>query len=169
MGGSQAVAPQFHDNSDVRGLHACQAAVSAKKREMIMKNRNQKWRLTSVAALVATLFTGGAAFAAGTNMSSGTPNASIIAFNQKVKGDAVSIRYAFLPHDGTLDIYGVEQSGKLGTTPLGKVSLKAGDYRDVQVTLKPLPKAGMRLQAVIEKSGQAVNSGDKPERTFKIL
>ena len=121
-------------------------------------------------ALAVGLLTGGAAYAAGTNMSPGTPHASIIAFNQKVKGDAVSIRYAFLPKDGELDIYALDQSGKLGTKPLGKVSLKAGDHRDVEVTLKPSPKEGMRLQAVIEKSGEPLNnSGDAPERTFKVL
>jgi hypothetical protein len=137
-----------------------------------MKNRKYIWNSTkaSIAAVVASLFASGAAFAAETKMSSGTPHASIIAFNQKVKGDAVSIRYAFLPKDGELDVYAVDRSGKLGTRPLGKVSLKAGDHRDVEVTLNTSPKEGMRLQAVIGKSGQPLNnSGDAPERTFKVL
>ena len=61
-------------------------------------------------------------------------------------------------------------SGKIGAAPLGKVSLKAGDHRDVKVTLNSSPKQGMRLQAVIEKSGQPLKySGDIPERTFKVL
>ena len=139
-----------------------------------MENRNIcTWHSTKAlgAALIASLLAGGAAFAgAGTTMSSDTPHASVIAFNQKAKGDAVTITYAFLPQDGTLDIYALDSSGKIGAAPLGKVSLKAGDHRDVKVTLNSSPKQGMRLQAVIEKSGQPLKySGDIPERTFKVL
>jgi hypothetical protein len=36
------------------------------------------------------------------------------------KGDAVTITYAFLPQDGTLDIYALDSSGKIGAAPLGK-------------------------------------------------
>jgi len=137
-----------------------------------MKNRNylRHPAKACVAALVASMLAGGAAFAAGVNASSDTPQASIIAFNQKAKGDAVSIKYAFLPEDGTLNIYAVDASGKVGTTPIGEVSLKAGDHRDVQVTLKSWPKEGTLLRAVIEKSGHPIKqSGDVPERTFKVL
>ncbi|HVZ03764.1 DUF7282 domain-containing protein [Hyphomicrobium sp.] len=114
--------------------------------------------------LLATLLASGAALAAAS-----TP-ASIIARNQKLKNDAVSITYAYLPKDGSLGIYSVNASGKMSSSPLGKVSLKAGDHRDVSVSLKPAPKQGERLEAVVEHSGQPVrNSGDLPERTFKIL
>jgi hypothetical protein len=90
--------------------------------------------------------------------------------NQKIKGDAVSITYAYLPQDGTLDIYAVNATGKVGTTPLGKISLTAGDHRDIKVSLSSPPKEGMRLRAVLEKAGRPFkNSGDVPERTFKVL
>lgn len=115
--------------------------------------------------LLATLLASGAALAA----ASTTP-ASIIAMSQKPKGDAVSITYAYLPQDGTLAVFPVGSSGKMETTPVGKVALTAGDHRDVSVSLSPLPKSGARLEAVIEHSGQPLkNSGDSAERTFKIL
>ena len=156
-------------------LFGCYApCMQPSKREMIMEHRNIYRRHSTKAlgaALIASLLTGGAAFAAGgTTMLSGTPHASVIAFNQKAKGDAVTITYAFLPQDGTLDIYALDSSGKISAAPLGKVSLKAGDHRDVKVTLNSSPKQGMRLQAVIENSGQPLKySGDIPERTFKVL
>jgi hypothetical protein len=121
------------------------------------------------AALTLASLGGGAAFAAAT-MLDATPHPSIIAFNQKLKGDTVSIRYAFLPQDGTVNIYAVNQAGKIEGSPLGKVSLNAGDHRDVGVTLKSSPKDGMRLRAVVEKSGQPFKySGNRAERTFEIL
>lgn len=141
---------------------------------MTMKNRVRFTQCPTKAvgfALVASLLAGGAAFAASeTNMSSGTPDPSVIAMNQKARGNAVSITYAFLPTDGTLDIYSVDSSGKVGATPLGKITLKAGVYHDIPVDLSSAPKEGMRLRAVLEKSGQPFkNAGDVPERTFKIL
>lgn len=115
--------------------------------------------------LLATLIASGAALAA----ASTTP-ASIIAMSQKPKSDAVSITYAYLPQDGTLAVFPVGSSDKMGNTPVGQVTLTAGDHRDVGVTLSPLPKAGTRLEAVIEHAGQPLkNSGDPAERTFKIL
>ena len=115
--------------------------------------------------LLTTLLASGAALAA----ASATP-ASIIAMSQKPKSNAVSITYAYLPQDGTLAVFPVASSGKMGITPVGQVTLTAGDHRDVQISLNPLPKAGTRLEAVIEHSGQQLkNSGDPAERTFKIL
>lgn len=115
--------------------------------------------------LLATLLASGAALAA-----AGTTPASIIAMSQKPKGDSVSITYAYLPQDGTLAVFPVGTSGKMGNTPVGKVTLTAGDHRDVSVALSPLLKRGARLEAVIEHSGQPLKrSGDSAERTFKIL
>jgi hypothetical protein len=115
--------------------------------------------------LLATLLASGAALAA-----AGTTSASVIAMSQKPKSDTISITYAFLPQDGTLAVFPVGSSGKMGNTPVGKVALTAGDHRDVSISLNPLPKPGARLEAVIEHAGQPLkNSGDQAERTFKIL
>jgi hypothetical protein len=96
--------------------------------------------------------------------------ASVIAMSQKPKSGAVSITYAYLPKDGTLNLYAVGPSGKMEKKSVGKVSLKAGDHRQVSVSLNPAPKKGERFVAVIEHSGQPLsNQGDKAERTFKIL
>jgi len=119
------------------------------------------------ALLLTSLLASSAALAAIT-----TPGtqASIIAMSQKPKSDAVSITYAYLPKDGTLNLYAVSSSGQMQKTPVGKVSLKAGDHREVSVSLNPVPKKGERLEAVIEHSGQPVaHPGDKAERTFQIL
>lgn len=118
-------------------------------------------------ALAAILVSGGVAVAA--PMTAGTA-ASVIAMNQKIKGNAVSITYAYMPKDGTLDIYAVDPNGKLGVKPLGQVSLTAGDHRDIRVGLSSIPKEGSSLRAVIEESGQRLKmSGNTPERSFKIL
>lgn len=115
--------------------------------------------------LVATLLASGAALAA-----AGSTAASVIAMSQKPKNNEVSITYAYLPQDGTLAVFPVAASGKMAKTPVGQVTLTAGDHRDIHVSLTPLPKAGTRLEAVIEHSGQPLaNSGDPAERTFKIL
>lgn len=133
-----------------------------------MKARMRRVRILA-AALTLTSLGGGAAFAA--TMSDATPHASIIAFNQKVKGgDSVSIKYAFLPQDGTLNIYAVDKAGKREGSSLGDASLTAGDHRDVGVTLKSPLKEGMHLRAVIEQAGQPVKQpGNLAERTFTIL
>jgi hypothetical protein len=119
------------------------------------------------ALLLASLLASSAALA---EIATPGTHASVIAMSQKPKSDAVSITYAYLPKDGTLNLYALSPSGKMEKTPVGKVALKAGDHRQVSVSLNPMPKKGERLEAVIEQSGQpVVHSGDKAERTFKIL
>jgi hypothetical protein len=142
---------------------------SNRKRELTMTKsiltplRHSAGTLTG--ALLATVLAGGAAFAA----TAGTPP-SITAMSQKLKGDSVSITYAFMPQKGTLDIYAVNASGKASATPLGKVALEAGDHRDIDVTLSRTPKKGERLRAVLETSGKPFkNAGDLADRTFKVL
>jgi hypothetical protein len=116
-------------------------------------------------AFFATVLAAGAAFAA----TAGT-GASVIAMSQKLKGDSVSITYAYMPQKGTLDIYAVGESGKTRKAPIGKVALSAGDHRNIDVTLSPAPKKGEKLRAVLETSGQPFkNSGDLSERSFKLL
>lgn len=115
--------------------------------------------------LLTTLLATGAALAG----ASTTPP-SIIAMSQKPKSGAVSITYAYLPKDGALDIFAISSSGKMESEPLGNVDLKAGDHRDVSVTLNPLPQTGDRLVGVIEQSGHPLeHSGDLAERTFSVL
>jgi hypothetical protein len=122
-------------------------------------------RVTFVsAALLSTLLASSAAFAASETQ------ASIIARSQAPKHGAVAITYAYLPKDGSLDIYAVSPSGKREGNAVGTVALKAGAHRDVAVTLKPMPEKGAKLVAVIEQSGHPVqHSGDRPERTFSVM
>ena len=69
---------------------------------------------------------------------------SVIAMNQKLKGDAVSITYAYVPKDGTLAIFSSDGSGKMSAKPIGHVALSAGDHRDIKVTLSSDPKPGTK-------------------------
>jgi hypothetical protein len=115
--------------------------------------------------LLATLLASGAALAA-----VGTPP-SVIAMSQKLKGDAVSITYAYMPKNGTLDIFAVGSSGKAARTPLGKVALTKGDHRDISVDLSSAPKPGTKLEAVLETSHAKpfTDAGEPARQSFKIL
>jgi hypothetical protein len=115
--------------------------------------------------LLTTLLASGAALAA-----VGTPP-SVIAMSQKLKGDAVSITYAYMPQNGTLDIFAVGSSGKAERTPLGKVALTKGDHRDIPVDLTSTPKSGTKLEAVLETSHAKpfLDSGTPASQNFKIL
>jgi hypothetical protein len=117
-------------------------------------------------SLLATLLTGTAALAA-----VGTPP-SVIAMSQKLKGDAVSITYAYMPKDGTLAIYSSTKSGKMGK-PVGHIALSAGDHRDISVDLRAKPARGTKLWAVLEKSGTKSgvfkDKGTPAEQSFKVL
>ena len=79
-------------------------------------------------------------------------------------------RTPFYPRMGTLDIYSVDSSGKVGAAPLGKITLKAGDHRDITISLSSTPKEENAAAGCARKIGTATqNSGDAPERTFKVL
>ena len=97
---------------------------------------------------------------------------SVTALDQKVKGDAVKITYAFLPKDGTLAILAGDPSKKSGASVVGSVDLSAGDHREVKVPLASEPKAGTRLWAQVEqgKSGKPfAKSDERAQQSFKTL
>ena len=102
----------------------------------------------------------------------GTPRV-VIAMNQKLKGDGVSITYAFLPKDGTLAIFPTDARGRMSTEPIGVVGLAGGDHRNIKVVLSPLPKSGTKLWAVLEQGGGAQLftrlDGEPAEQIFKTL
>lgn len=112
------------------------------------------------------------AFAGSTSAATQDFLPSVTVLSQKVKGDTVSITYAFLPKDGTLTILSGDPSGRKGASVLGSVALPAGDHRNVKVQLRREPKAGTRLWAAI---GQAKtdkpfkNSDERAEQSFKAL
>lgn len=118
-------------------------------------------------ALLATVLTSGATLAA-----AGTPP-SVIAMSQKLKGDSVSITYAYMPKAGNLAIYSSTKSGKMSAEPVGHIALPAGDHRDIQVDLSSKPATGTKLWAVLEQSGSKASvfkdQGTPAEQSFKIL
>lgn len=98
---------------------------------------------------------------------------SVTAMNQKLKNDAVSITYAYLPGNGTLAILSGDPAQKASSAKvIGSVDLSAGDHRDFKVQLNSQPKAGSRLWAEVEqaKSGKLFAGGDeRAEQSFKAL
>jgi hypothetical protein len=133
------------------------------------KSITSRWHSTRAlgAALLASALTSGAALAV-----PGIPP-SVIAMNQKLEGDAVSITYAYVPKDGTLAIFSSDQSGKMSAKPVGRVALSAGDHRDIKVKLSSDLKPGTKLWAVLEKSGSSSapfkDAGQPAEQSFKVL
>lgn len=97
---------------------------------------------------------------------------SVTALDQKVKGDAVNITYAFLPKDGRLTVLSGDPSNKSGASVVGSVDLAAGDHREVKVPLIGEPKAGTRMWAQVEqgKGGKPfAKSNERAQQSFKTL
>jgi len=97
---------------------------------------------------------------------------SVTALNQKLKGDAVSITYAYLPHDGRLVIFSGNPKSKGGASELGSVQLTAGDHRNFAVKLSSAPKAGTQLWAAVEQSKadkMFAGSDERAEQSFHVL
>lgn len=74
---------------------------------------------------------------------------SVLAFDQKAEGNKVKLTYAFLPQDGYVVIYAGDDKDKASGDPLGSAALKAGDHRDVMITLKTAPTAKTKLWATL--------------------
>ena len=68
----------------------------------------------------------------------GTPPL-VIAINQKLKGDDVSIDYAFLPKDGTIAIFAGDARGHMGKEPKWACSARRG--RSLQCRCRAEPFA----------------------------
>lgn len=125
--------------------------------------------IASVATLAVPLASGAFAASYGEHADKFPP--SIIAMNQKPKSGDVTITYANVPEKSTLAIFASDANGKMGTTRVGQTSLDAGDHRDFRVQLKPMPKNGARLWAVLEgPDGKPLkNQRSNADRSFKVL
>ena len=95
------------------------------------------------AAALATAFVTGATVATHA-VAAGAPP-SVLAFDQKVQGNEVSLDYVGLPTDGYVVIYGTDKDGKPMKEPLGHAELKAGDHRAIKVKLGSTPQSGSAL------------------------
>jgi len=127
---------------------------------------NRTFTISVGAIFSSTLFIAGALAA--------TPGtqASVIAMNQKAKGDAVSITYAYAPKEGTLAIFAADPSQKSSQKPIGETALSIGDHRNISVDLTSQPKPGTNLWAIVEqgKSEKPFKNMDGPaEQSFKVL
>lgn len=97
---------------------------------------------------------------------------SVTVLDQKLKNEAVSVTYAFVPQAGKLAILASDPAGKSPASVIGSVDLAAGDHREVKVPLTSEPKAGTRLWAQIEqgKSNKPfADSDERAEQSFKTL
>lgn len=84
------------------------------------------------------------ALAAPAPSSSATP-ASIMVFDQAASGNAISVKYLYLPEDGYAAVYRSGDSGRPVGSPLGFAKLSKGDHRDMKLELKVGPKSGEKL------------------------
>lgn len=95
---------------------------------------------------------------------------SVVALDQKLKNDEVSVTYAYMPQKGRLVILSTDPEGKAKTV-IGSTELAAGDHRDVKVKLKDLPEAGTNLKARVEADTDQPFSGsdERAKQIFKVM
>jgi hypothetical protein len=117
----------------------------------------------AIAAAVAILAT-----AANASTDSFLP--SVVALDQKLKSDEVSITYAYMPQKGKLVILSTDPEGKAKTV-IGSIELAAGDHRDVKVQIKDVPEAGAHLKARVEADTDQPFSGsdERAKQLFKVM
>ena len=96
---------------------------------------------------------------------------SVIAMDQKLQNDEVSITYAYLPRNGRLTILSVSPDGDGKPTVLGSTDLSAGDHRNVKVQLNEAPQQGAQLKARIEASADTpfAGSDERTKMTFGVM
>ncbi len=111
--------------------------------------KSYRFRLGAVALLVAPLFAMKAFAAPEAPQARDTGQAhtdpSLIVFDQRNAGKAVSFSYVYLPFDGYVAVYGSDADGKVAGDVLGYVPLAAGDHRNVSVDIGKDLKSGMTL------------------------
>lgn len=76
---------------------------------------------------------------------------SVIVFNQKPKGNELSVTYAYMPSAGHLVIHNSE-GGKVGRDVVGSVKLEAGDHHNIAVKLDKALPSGTSLWASLTDS-----------------
>jgi len=90
--------------------------------------------------------------------------ASVLAFNQKLKGDAVTISYAYLPENGYVAVF-ADQDGKRASKVLGFTALPKGNHNDVSIKISNRVEPGSAMWASLYKDVD----GDKVLDTEKDL
>lgn len=100
---------------------------------------------TALSMLTAAALVGAAAVA----QAAPSTDPSILVFDQAAKGEEIKLSYVHLPKNGYVAIYATDSQGKATGEPLGSVSLKAGDHRDVAVKLSKTPSPGTALKAAM--------------------
>lgn len=107
-------------------------------------------RRAIVVLAMAPLMSSGA-YAMQSNLDPGSSPPSVLAMDQAANGKAVAMTYVFLPTDGYVAVYGVDDAGKKTGEALGYTPLAKGDHRKVKVELATAPKAGAKLRATLYK------------------
>lgn len=88
--------------------------------------------------------------------------ASLIAFDQKPKGDAIAISYVHLPHNGYVAVF-ADEDGKRSDKILGFTALDKGSHNNVSVKVDAGVAPGSALWATLYKDAD----GDKSLDTKK--
>lgn len=90
-----------------------------------------------------------------------TPPPSVLVWNQKIEGGNVLVKYAHLPKNGYIVIYGADAAGKPSGDPIGSIALNAGDHRDIKVPLQSTPAAGTKLLTALHEDVDGDSKFDK--------
>lgn len=103
-----------------------------------------------------------------------TAPASVLAFDQKPKGNSIVVDYAQMPAPGYVAVYRTDASGKPTGEPIGYTRVERGDHRQLQVELKSAPQRGEQLAVTLYKDTDntpdfAPGAGDKPVWTKDAL
>ncbi len=124
-----------------------------------MRKTSKVSRTASAAALGAVMLSAAAAGTAQAAVANAPP--SILVFNQKVTGNAVSVDYVNLPADGYVVVYASDGKGQRTGEPLGFLALKAGSHMDVKVELSKAPAKGTSLWASLYKDKDGKEGFDR--------
>lgn len=92
---------------------------------------------------------------------------SVLAFDQKLKDDAITVDYVRMPEKGYVAVYRLDQNGKPSGEPIGHTPMERGDHRQVQIKLTEAANPGDQLWVTLYKDANdsptfEPGSGDQP-------
>ena len=92
---------------------------------------------------------------------------SVLAFDQPLKENSITLDYVQLPAQGYVAVYKVGEDGKPAGEAIGYTNLESGDHRNLKVKLTKAPISGDQLWISLykdkdQKPSFDPGSGDKP-------
>lgn len=93
--------------------------------------------------------------------------ASVLAFDQKLNGEAITVDYVQIPAAGYVAVYKTDGKAMPIGEPIGHTRVETGDHRQVLIKLSKTLKSGEKLWVTLYKDVNDTltfepKSGDKP-------